>query len=954
MIQSLFRTLAFVLGLIPLAITPCLAPAIAETPVIQGTALAVRPFFEEGIEEWLYVHGGMEALLQVRSPRAGVRTEGSGLSREDSQAFMVLLMALAANRTGSLGTLVRLKEETVRPAFAARELEERVQSLLDEISTDDPAILRDQEAAAIQSWLEGQTVVTAALAEPPSIYRQMVPEQKSNVLFASTLQTADPVYAGSGRKLNEFKGNPPTRQFFHELLRRLHVMQFYDMQTLLADLRFPGSELYQAIHDGQLDAVCLSGYETQIVLLLQVADTIKAINPQMPVLVGGHITESFHPALLTQHFSIDIACRGLGEYVLPMLLKGLKEIGNRNQQGLDEAAVQRLMDLSLTRTLRQGQTVSVRLGDAAGDGCVAIRDAQGRVYVSGPAPEAANPGNFGKPVWSRDSQIEALVKLLPDTDLAQLRKLGLQFMGSMEPDLAASRFYPQGSEEWDDIAFYAGCPGGMAVIQLNDGCRHGKNCPFCPVGQRPLNRPGPDRVLDIIGEAVEEGATEVFLAADDVTGGSWLRRLAQGMRQRNLSNKVAVWAHSRVPSGSEIQEFVQMARDGVIVSNGIGCDGFTPQLIGPEGLGKAWGRRDRTPESYLEDARAFARAMIREGFPVQYNFIAVPRGYDPDSISLRDVVEGISGLSSFMWDLQQSTGRTLIPTFSVYVYPVAGAPLTERCTWDNQPTRVVFTETELSRKEWYTGVDENTGESFSVELHRIGDTWGELVPLREIESNGEERRYVCVFRPLYFSYSQDLKNLRDALARQYGKNIEVRRDLGLMQAIAEWVSQNGDDPSKRIARKALGFIEQMKYSFQDNERRSHEMLGALLRHKAQELAMAEFVSPDPDRRWLPWDQIYHDYGLEIHSWVISRDILKELRDLTNGMTSAQEYLEMLQQILAYFNQGKFTPSDAIRHQILENTESFLSNWICLVEAAKSREAPPATWTGFVPEIEYCL
>lgn len=422
------------------------------------------------------------------------------------------------------------------------------------------------------------------------------------------------------------------------------------------DIEFIVSEadLFKALKTPNVDVIGISSMERLLQRSIEVAKKIRRFKPGIVLMIGGNSIDSFAIDLTAGLF--DIVVLGESEHTLPALLRALacakglstgntnpkglhhvegttKTVANSNSNGsLDARCIDKILHASFTRDSYSHGKLEIRVG---------------KVYVKDPTR--------GK-IWFMDE---------PNINSSGIQKLTPQRFPTnifnsapLEEELDNLCIIPWGiiaNHEWKHFEFYT-----------QRGCRWGRCC-FCSTGDRRVRALSPEKIADVISEAVLHGV-EVISFADDlfVQNPSWNRRLLDLLKERKIkaSYRAQTTANRTVwPLLRKMREvgFLELAF-GVETLNPTRAEFMVKTFNGPKYV-----------ENVMETVLRTAEAGI---YPVLYMIMA-----DPNS-SLLEIANELLDTVKFVRSIYCQTAILPKLSYSLMMLPVAGTDIIKNFKYD--------------------------------------------------------------------------------------------------------------------------------------------------------------------------------------------------------------------------------------------------------------------------------
>lgn len=396
-------------------------------------------------------------------------------------------------------------------------------------------------------------------------------------------------------------------------------------------------ELLWRLDEPQVNVVGFSSMERLLPRTLATANRVREARPELVLMLGGNAIDPFAPALAAHLF--DLVVLGEAEHVLPALLQALTGPASP-PDGLISGA-NRAVCPALP-----GGALSAAQVDAVLNAAFRRQDAAGhwrRIRIGGVHVRDSTRGT----VWYlEEPRLTSLERMaLGDVALGSAPRADELDQLCLVPWDVVER------EGWKHFEFYT-----------QRGCRWGR-CRFCSVADRDIRALSPEKVVEVVSEAVDRGV-EMVSFADDlfVQHPSWNLRLIQLLRARGLRTEFraqttpnrALWP--LLPGLREI--------------------GFSELAFGVETLSSEraeFMRKTYNGTKYLEGARETITRTARHGiFPVLYLILADPSSTLP--VLADELVETVRVVE----DVYEATSVVPKLSYSLMLLPVANTELTAR------------------------------------------------------------------------------------------------------------------------------------------------------------------------------------------------------------------------------------------------------------------------------------
>jgi radical SAM superfamily enzyme YgiQ (UPF0313 family) len=420
------------------------------------------------------------------------------------------------------------------------------------------------------------------------------------------------------------------------------------------DVDFVASErnLLARLASDEIDVIAISSMERLLPRSIAVARRVRGLRPQAVLMIGGNAIDPFAADLASSLF--DIVVLGEAEHIFPSLLHSIavargartrtrfpntvfvpgsdRRIGSGDPgPGLDTRTVDLILGACFERQLAPGLRARIRIGNTY------VRDAERNVvwYLEEPGP--ADLVHIASTLARFESRpIETLFGSAPLTEELD----GL----CIEPWDILRR------EGWKHFEFSA-----------QRGCRWGR-CTFCSVSDREVRAQSPEKVVEVIRAAVENGA-EMISFADD---------LFVQHRAWNIAVLEAIIA-ARLPR----VEFRAQTMATASVRPLLGLMkrvGFSEIAFGVETLSAeraAFMAKSYNGEKYVANAKESTIHAAKAGInPVLYMIMTDPRS------TLAEIARELLDTVQLCIDVFRMTGVVPKISYSLMMLPVASTAIT--------------------------------------------------------------------------------------------------------------------------------------------------------------------------------------------------------------------------------------------------------------------------------------
>lgn len=396
-------------------------------------------------------------------------------------------------------------------------------------------------------------------------------------------------------------------------------------------------DLLRAVADEEVDVVGISSMERLLPRSIPLARKLRELRPDLPLMMGGNAIDAFAVDLVAG--LLDVVVLGEAEHSLPALLDALAGAFDRQRESrpradldlpghhrvvgeadpggaLSPTAVEALIAARFFRPASDGRLAAIGLGN------VLVRDGARGVVWRLESPDAeASPGVDVSPV-PRDEELPGLCQI--PWDLVE-------------------------QEGWNNLELYA-----------QRGCRWGQ-CHFCSVGDRNIRCLSPDRVVEVIAEAVEHGI-EVVSFSDNlfVQYQAWNRAVLEGVIER----RIPVTFRAQTMANRTVWPLLDLMREAGFTELAFGLETLLPGRA--EFMGKSY-----HGTGYLRQARETIERTAAAGiYPVLYLIMADPRS------TLLEIAAELEVTVTFVRDVYRRTGIVPKPSYSPVMLPVADTRLT--------------------------------------------------------------------------------------------------------------------------------------------------------------------------------------------------------------------------------------------------------------------------------------
>lgn len=401
-------------------------------------------------------------------------------------------------------------------------------------------------------------------------------------------------------------------------------------------------ELLRRIAEAEVDVVGISSMERLLPRSIPLARRVRQARPDLPLMVGGNSIDTFAAELAAGLF--DVVVLKEAEHLLPALLDALA--GALGRPGVERPA--HAVDLPGCRR---------RLADADPGGALspAVVDALCNARFFRPTPDGRTAAIGLGRVLIRDSARGA-VWLLESPPSASALGVGVD-PAPREEELGELFHIPWDlvdREGWKTLELYA-----------QRGCRWSR-CRFCSVLDRQIRCMPPQRVVEIIEEAVRHGV-EVISFADNlfVQFQDWNRALLEAVIER----RIPVSFRAQTMANRTVWPLLGLMREAGFSELAFGLETLLPERA--EGMGKSF-----HGSGYVRQAReTVERTAAARIFPVLYLIMV-----DPHS-TLPSIAAELEATTEFLGDVYRSTGIVPRPSYSLVMLPVAGTELTSEAAF---------------------------------------------------------------------------------------------------------------------------------------------------------------------------------------------------------------------------------------------------------------------------------
>ena len=423
-------------------------------------------------------------------------------------------------------------------------------------------------------------------------------------------------------------------------------------------------ELFSSLSDPGVDVVGISSMERLLPRSIPVARQVRRERPDVVLMLGGNGIDPFAGPLAAG--LVDVVVCGEAEHSLPALLAALARARGRGGEAdqwpdggeiggatrvlevgcqvgaLQPEDVDHLARASFRRTLPDGQTRRIRVGN------VWIRDGERSRLLALEEPRPGNEGNG----WSAGDLGTA-----PRSD-------ELDQLTSMPWDVLEA-------EGFRDLELYT-----------QRGCLWGR-CGFCSIGQKPIRRLSPSKVVEIVGEAVARGMRSVSFADDlFVQDRRWAETVLAGIG--GLEH--AIELRAQTTPNRTLWPLLDAMRAAGFVEIAFGLETVVPRRA--EYLGKT-----RNGGKYVENAvETIGRTAEAGIFPVLYGILA-----DPTS-TLEEIAWELAELVRVLAEVYRRTVVLPKLSFSLILLPVAGTELATRHPVDTETVQLETGELALPKE----------------------------------------------------------------------------------------------------------------------------------------------------------------------------------------------------------------------------------------------------------------
>jgi radical SAM superfamily enzyme YgiQ (UPF0313 family) len=423
------------------------------------------------------------------------------------------------------------------------------------------------------------------------------------------------------------------------------------------DIDFVASErnLLARLTSEEIDVIAISSMERLLPRSIAVARRARALRPRAVLMIGGNAIDPFAADLASSLF--DIVVLGEAEHIFPSLLDAIaaargartrafpqdavlirganRQVGSADAgPGLDASTVDHVLGACFDRQLAAGFHTRIRIGN------VYVRDAERNMvwYLDEPGPDDLARAD---PVLARRLEGHPVKTLLGSAPLTEELD-GL----CIEPwDILRH-------ESWRHFELYA-----------QRGCRWGR-CTFCSVSDREIRAQSPEKVVEVIREAVANGI-EMVSFADDlfVQHKAW-----------NIAVLEAIIA-ARLPRVEFRAQTMATASAwpllGLMKRAGFSEIAFGVETLSPERA--TFMAKSFNGKKYVANAKETTLRTAKAGInPVLYMIMADPRS------TLSEIAKELHDTMQLCVDVFRATGIVPKISYSLMMLPVASTSMTSR------------------------------------------------------------------------------------------------------------------------------------------------------------------------------------------------------------------------------------------------------------------------------------
>ncbi len=368
------------------------------------------------------------------------------------------------------------------------------------------------------------------------------------------------------------------------------------------------------------DIAALSGAEPSFKEIYNVANELIQVVPNMPVVLGGHITKGAGRNLI-YHPGIDIVVVGEGEYTFPMVLNALPK---HKKSGLTQKEAEKILTPHFTRTIGNRQ-VAVPINN------VLIKDLEGRILT----PDKPNKPRSETDVTPLQGELEQFMDLPWSTSYPQY-----------SPGLFKDYYSQQGAMlSWTNTGLFAkrGCAGV---------------CNFCTIDSN-VRTPSTDSVIGTLEKTLtayerqtpRRRPNEIHFSDDSFLQGSFAKELIKKIIAKKLHLEYTFSAQYRVVDGFRKGKLDTETLDLLsqsFFSTSIGVETLDPTTA--EYLGKI---KPGKGEEYVRMAKELTIASLERGIPTFFYLITLT----PNS-TLASIANDYLNLSQLAKEAYEKTENT--------------------------------------------------------------------------------------------------------------------------------------------------------------------------------------------------------------------------------------------------------------------------------------------------------
>jgi Radical SAM superfamily/B12 binding domain len=388
-------------------------------------------------------------------------------------------------------------------------------------------------------------------------------------------------------------------------------------------------ELLQLAEDPRVDVVAISSMERLLVRSLPVATQVRALRPDVVLMLGGNSIEAFAQDMCAA--LLDVVAVGEGEFVFPALLRAVAAAKGCALKDLPgphfrlPASVRKVADGDAGGAISPGMFQSLLRA------AFQRRDQNGTITEIGVSGVYIRDGASGE-VWQASGTPSAPL----GTELDELCV--------MPWDVVDAR-------SWEVLEFYT-----------QRGCSWGR-CEFCSINDRNIRALSHDKILEVLRHAPAHGITTVSFSDDlFVQKGEWNRTLLERIVALDLGLKF----RAQTMANRSVWPLLGLMRQAGFAELAFGVETLSPERA--RFMVKSFdGRR------YVENAKETIERVAAAGIlPVLYMILLDPR---------TTLLEAATELRDAVLLLETVYARTgILPklSFNPAMLPVMGPVMTTR------------------------------------------------------------------------------------------------------------------------------------------------------------------------------------------------------------------------------------------------------------------------------------